>query len=233
MEVLSVVRTCHTGSPRVSAPHHISCISATSVRNGEGRLHPSTTAQGWLPVAASRVSRSRGAAENQTTVRARQILRWKCTGPSETDAHRSVVPTSPAMTMAALISHMRWVEHTWLEVLFLGGDKTQNPSFDDTDEDADWRTDGVPLKQLLAQNEAQCARSNEIYRRFASTPSSALQLYAPGPARVDPEVPHLMAGLIRTTGPSGAGPGRRGGPCSAVAVCRAGPGPADGRAGPG
>ncbi|WP_407836791.1 DinB family protein [Streptomyces sp. DSM 116496] len=92
----------------------------------------------------------------------RQILRWKCDGLSEADAHRSVIPTSPAMTMAGLISHMRWVEHTWFEVVFLGGDKAQNPSFDETDEGADWRADGVPLKQLLVEYEAQCARSNEI-----------------------------------------------------------------------
>ncbi|MEU3607498.1 DinB family protein [Streptomyces sp. NPDC035033] len=92
----------------------------------------------------------------------RQILRWKCDGLSEADAHRSVIPTSPAMTMAGLISHMRWVEHAWLEVVFLGGDKTRNPSFDEADEGAEWRVDGVPLKQLLVQYEAQCARSNEI-----------------------------------------------------------------------
>ncbi|WP_306322786.1 MULTISPECIES: DinB family protein [unclassified Streptomyces] len=92
----------------------------------------------------------------------RQILRWKCEGLSDADALRSVVPTSPALTMAGLISHMRWVEHLWLEVLFLGGDKTLNPSFDESEEDADWRTDGVPLKQLLADYEAQCDRSNEI-----------------------------------------------------------------------
>ncbi|MFE3851426.1 DinB family protein [Streptomyces griseorubiginosus] len=92
----------------------------------------------------------------------RQILRWKCEGLSEADAHRSVIPTSPAMTMAGLISHMRWVEHSWLDVLFLGGDKTQNPSLAEMGEDAEWRTDGIPLKQLLADYEAQCARSNEI-----------------------------------------------------------------------
>ncbi|MER7825003.1 DinB family protein [Streptomyces sp. NPDC096097] len=92
----------------------------------------------------------------------RQILRWKCEGLSDEDAHRSVIPTSPAMTMAGLISHMRWTEHTWLEVLFLGGDKKQNPSFDESSEDADWHTDGRPLTELLAEYEAQCARSNEI-----------------------------------------------------------------------
>ncbi|MFJ3203672.1 DinB family protein [Streptomyces sp. NPDC086989] len=91
----------------------------------------------------------------------RQILRWKCEGLSEEDAHRSIIPTSPAMTMAGLISHMRWVEHTWLDVLFLGGDETQNPSFDETD-DATWRTDGLTLKQLLVDYETQCARSNAI-----------------------------------------------------------------------
>ncbi|GAA1350173.1 DinB family protein [Streptomyces beijiangensis] len=92
----------------------------------------------------------------------RQILRWKCEGLSEADANRSVIPTSPTMTMAGLISHIRWTEHIWLEVLFLGGDKMQNPSFGETAENADWHTDGAPLKQLLAEYEAQCARSNEI-----------------------------------------------------------------------
>ncbi|MFE9426891.1 DinB family protein [Kitasatospora sp. NPDC006697] len=92
----------------------------------------------------------------------RQILRWKCEGLDGEDAHRPVIPTSPAMTMAGLISHMRWTEHLWLEVLFLGGDEKQNPAFDESSEDADWHTDGRPIAELLAEYEAQCARSNEI-----------------------------------------------------------------------
>ncbi|MFJ7907416.1 DinB family protein [Kitasatospora sp. NPDC096204] len=92
----------------------------------------------------------------------RKILRWKCEGLSEEDAHRSVLPSSPAMTMAGLVSHMRWTEHLWLEVLFLGGDEKQNPSFDRSDEGADWRTGGRTLAELLAEYEAQCARSDEI-----------------------------------------------------------------------
>ncbi len=51
-------------------------------------------------------------------------------------------------------------------MLFLGGDETQNPSFDETDEDTTWNTDGVTLKQLLADYETQCARSNEIVGAF-------------------------------------------------------------------
>ncbi|MFD4657834.1 DinB family protein [Kitasatospora sp. NPDC058444] len=92
----------------------------------------------------------------------RQILRWKCEGLTDEDAHRAVVPTSPAMTMAGLLSHMRWTEHLWLEVMFLGGDEKPNPSFDESTEDADWQTGHRPIAELLAEYEAQCARSNEI-----------------------------------------------------------------------
>ncbi|MHA4817517.1 DinB family protein [Streptomyces aculeolatus] len=93
----------------------------------------------------------------------RKILRWKCDGLSEEDARRSVIPTSPLMTMAGLMVHARWTEHTWLDVLFLGGDSTPNPSFDESAaEDADWFTDGATLAQVLADYEAQCVRSDEI-----------------------------------------------------------------------
>ncbi|MFW6691619.1 DinB family protein [Streptomyces sp. MAR4 CNX-425] len=93
----------------------------------------------------------------------RKILRWKCEGVSDEDARRSVIPTSPLMTLAGLVAHMRWTEHTWLDVIFLGGDSSRNPAFDESaDEDADWFTEGATLAQLLADYEAQCARSDEI-----------------------------------------------------------------------
>ncbi len=92
----------------------------------------------------------------------REILRWKCEGLSAQDAHRSVLPTSPRTTMAGLIAHMRWVEHLWFEVVFLGGDKSTNPSFDTSRIDADFDTRGLSLAELLAAYEKQCARSNEI-----------------------------------------------------------------------
>jgi uncharacterized damage-inducible protein DinB len=92
----------------------------------------------------------------------RAIIRWKCDGLSDADAHRVLLPTSPLMTMAGLVSHLRWTEHLWFEVLFLGGPTTDNPQFDEANEDADMQVDGVDIAQLLAEYEAQCARSNEI-----------------------------------------------------------------------
>ncbi|GGY00947.1 DinB family protein [Streptomyces hiroshimensis] len=90
----------------------------------------------------------------------RAIVRWKCEGLSEADAHLSVLPASPLMTMAGIVSHLRWVEHLWFEVLFLGR-PAEGPQFEGPD-DADMIVDGIPLAQLLSEYEQQCAVSNEI-----------------------------------------------------------------------
>lgn len=91
----------------------------------------------------------------------RSLVAWKCESLSEADAHRSILTTSPLMTVAGIVSHLRWTEQTWFEVLFLGG-ADDGPQFRDDPEDADMRVDGVPLDQLVDAYRAQCARSNEI-----------------------------------------------------------------------
>lgn len=91
----------------------------------------------------------------------RELVHWKCEGLSEEDAHRAVLPASPLMTMAGLVSHLRWAEHCWFDVLFLGA-PADSPMFQDEPEDADMIVDGVPLARLLDDYEAQCRRSNEI-----------------------------------------------------------------------
>ncbi|AOP48218.1 DinB family protein [Streptomyces lydicus] len=96
----------------------------------------------------------------------RAIIQWKCEGLSEADAHRAVLPSSPRMTMAGLVSHMKWVEHLWFEVLFLGRPAV-GPLFDDVTEDADMDVEGIPLPRLLDEYAAQCAVSNEIIAAHA------------------------------------------------------------------
>jgi uncharacterized damage-inducible protein DinB len=91
----------------------------------------------------------------------RALVHWKCEGLGEHDAHRTVLPTSPLMTMAGLVAHLRWVEHCWFEVLFLGRPAGDNPQFGEV-EDADMMVDDVALTELLADYERQCATSNEI-----------------------------------------------------------------------
>jgi uncharacterized damage-inducible protein DinB len=91
----------------------------------------------------------------------RALVHWKCEGLSDADAHRAVLPTSPLMTMAGVVSHLRWVENCWFEVLFLG-QPAKGPQFEDGPEDADMMVEGVPLTQLLEEYDRQCAVSNEI-----------------------------------------------------------------------
>ncbi|MDI9887630.1 DinB family protein [Streptomyces sp. HNM0645] len=91
----------------------------------------------------------------------RAIVHYKCEGLAEADAHRSVLPASPLMTVAGIVSHLRWTENTWFEVLFLGR-PADGPQFAESPEDADMRVEGVPLARLLGDYERQCAISNEI-----------------------------------------------------------------------
>jgi hypothetical protein len=90
----------------------------------------------------------------------RGIAAWKCEDLSEADAHRSVLPTSPFMTVAGIVSHLRWAENLWFETIFLNR-PADSPMFHGP-EDAEWMVEGIPLGQLLEEYERQCAISNEI-----------------------------------------------------------------------
>ncbi len=92
----------------------------------------------------------------------RALVRRKLEGLAEADEHRAVLPESPMMTPAGLVSHLRWTEHCWFQVIFLGEPSADNPQFRKEPKDADMLVPGVPLAQLLAEFEAQCAQSNEI-----------------------------------------------------------------------
>ncbi|MEV7237258.1 DinB family protein [Streptomyces sp. NPDC051020] len=96
----------------------------------------------------------------------RAVVHWKCEGLSETDAHRAVLPASPRLTAAGIVSHLRWVEHSWFEVMFLGRPAV-GPRFDPDTEDADMRVDGIPLARLLKEYEQQCAVTDGIVAAHA------------------------------------------------------------------
>jgi hypothetical protein len=93
----------------------------------------------------------------------RMLVRRKLEGLQVQDEHRAVLPDSPMMTPAGLVSHLRWTEHCWFNVIFLGASKDSNPLFDKSAPDSDWMVGGdVPLARLLDEFEAQYAESNMI-----------------------------------------------------------------------
>lgn len=91
----------------------------------------------------------------------REVVYWKAEGLSDEDAHRVVLPTSPLMTMAGLVSHLRWVENTWFEVMMLDR-PAEGPQFDGDVEDADMLVEGVPIDRLVDEYRQQCAISDGI-----------------------------------------------------------------------
>lgn len=92
----------------------------------------------------------------------RRVVRRKLEGLRASDEHRAVFPDSPLMTPAGLVSHMRWVEHLWFEVVYLNTSHDENPMERKDVDNAEMRVDGVPLAQLLDDFDAQWTRSNEI-----------------------------------------------------------------------
>jgi uncharacterized damage-inducible protein DinB len=98
----------------------------------------------------------------------RACVRMKCEDLSEADAHRAVLPSSPLMTMAGIVAHLRWVEYSWFHLDLLGEpDEGQTPWNDDRDPDAEMRVEGRKLADLLDEYDEECARSRAIAARHS------------------------------------------------------------------
>jgi hypothetical protein len=98
----------------------------------------------------------------------RSFVRMKCEGLSKADAHRKMLPTSPLMTVAGLVAHLRWVEYAWFHLKLLAvPEDGQTPWTEGGHPDAEMFVDDVPLARLLDEYDEECARSNEIVARHS------------------------------------------------------------------
>ncbi|MDF5757470.1 DinB family protein [Spongiactinospora sp. TRM90649] len=130
----------------------------------------------------------------------RAIVHYKCEGVSEADAHRPVLPGSPLMTLAGLVSHLRWTEHTWFEVLFMGGSSEGQPQFSEDVEDADMRAEGVPLARLLDEYAEQCAASDKIIAAYSLDDTGRHPGFPAGAASLRWIVLHMVEETARHAG---------------------------------
>jgi len=92
---------------------------------------------------------------------ARATVRAKCEGMTEEKARQAPLPTSPLMTVSGLVSHLRWVEYFWFEMVFLGQEKRGPWTDEDPDREMRIAVD-VPLAQLLDDYDAQSERYREL-----------------------------------------------------------------------
>ncbi|MEV5441471.1 DinB family protein [Streptomyces sp. NPDC052644] len=85
----------------------------------------------------------------------------KCDGLGADGARSAPLPHSPLMTAAGLISHLRWVEHYWLEAMFLGEEDRTPWTREDPDREMRIALD-IPLPRLIAEYREQSDRLRDV-----------------------------------------------------------------------
>ena len=91
----------------------------------------------------------------------RLTVHAKCVDLSPSDAAETPLPGSPAMSVAGLVSHLRWSEAFWIDVIFLG----QPYQWPGTDDDSELQMRAGlerPLADLLGEYEVQAAHTDEV-----------------------------------------------------------------------
>ena len=91
----------------------------------------------------------------------RLTVHAKCVGLSESDAVQTPLESSPAMSIAGLVSHLRWSEAFWIDVVFLG----RANRWKGTDDDSELQLDhGLeqPLAELLDAYAKQAAHTDDV-----------------------------------------------------------------------
>lgn len=131
----------------------------------------------------------------------RSLVRPKCEGLSATDAHRKVLPSSPLMTAAALVSHLRWVEYSWFQLNLAGvPDTGQTPWTEDGHVDAEMFVEDHSLADLLDEYDAECTRSNEIVAAVSLDAVEQAIVREAGPASTRYILCHMIEETARHLG---------------------------------
>ena len=68
----------------------------------------------------------------------RLTVHAKCVGLSQSDAVQTPLESSPAMSIAGLVSHLRWAEPFWIDVVFLGRSNQWPGTDGDSELQASW-----------------------------------------------------------------------------------------------
>jgi hypothetical protein len=129
----------------------------------------------------------------------RGIVLLKCEDLSEEDAHRSMIPTSPLMTVAGIVSHLRWAEELWFREVLLGEPGTGR-GFGSDEDDPEFKVAGVPLPTLVAEYVAESERSDAAILQAGLDATGSTALHPVGDATVRWMVLHMLEETARHAG---------------------------------
>jgi uncharacterized damage-inducible protein DinB len=94
----------------------------------------------------------------------RATVHLKAADLSDADAHRATL-RSPLMTIAGIVSHLRWVERYWFSQIL--GALPNDPPYTDDNPDGDFTTaHGRQLAELLAEYAAECEASRQVLAKL-------------------------------------------------------------------
>jgi len=91
----------------------------------------------------------------------RATVHRKCADLAAGLSASAPVPSSPMTTIGGIVSHLRWVEAYWFDVVMLN--QPDRAPYSAEDPDAEFRVGAErPLEELLSEYADQCGRSREI-----------------------------------------------------------------------
>jgi uncharacterized damage-inducible protein DinB len=94
----------------------------------------------------------------------RATVHLKADGLSDADAHRPTL-RSPLMTIANVVSHLRWVERYWFSEIL--GAVPNDPPYTDDNPNGDFTAgEGRPLVELLAEYAAECEAGRQVLAKL-------------------------------------------------------------------
>lgn len=129
----------------------------------------------------------------------RATVHVKCEGISEANARLIPLSTSPLMSIAGVVSHLRWVEHWWFQVIFLGQDDRGPWTKDDPDREFRIALE-TPMVELLQDYEAQCGASRQIVSESDLDQWSAREMRRGGKVPLRWILFHMMEETARHNG---------------------------------
>jgi uncharacterized damage-inducible protein DinB len=88
------------------------------------------------------------------------VALWKVRGLSEEQARATPLPTSPLMSPANVLNHLRWVERSWIEDDILGRDSHRPRSRPDADFE---EGSTLPLDEVIRRYEEGAAETRAFF----------------------------------------------------------------------
>jgi uncharacterized damage-inducible protein DinB len=85
----------------------------------------------------------------------------KCAGISDDDARKAPLPTSPLMTVSGVLSHIRWVEYSWIQVRLLGNQDEGPWTDEDPDREFHFRLH-LPIEEVVADYQAMAREHDAL-----------------------------------------------------------------------